>query len=515
MLAVDCGASHVVCGVFASNGSARITLRQFAFQALPAAAPEAAWAAGVAKAAGAFQPARKFRGGCALAIAGRFALAKFVRIPDVETAKRARIIRFEAQQAIPYPLGEVVWDWLAAGEDGPNSDVMLAAVKLGLMESLGAALHGAGLAPSRAVPACLALRRAFAHNYPDAPRSALIADIGARSTELLFIEQPKRFFARTLALGHNAGEPGAADASAFAGRLHLEITRSLMHLRRPGGAERPDCIYLAGAGSLFAELSAVLAEKLQLRVECYDALRNVGVSTAARAAGATAGAPGLAVLVGLAAGSADGEPAGFDLLPPALRRARAFRRRQPFLLGAAALLMVTLVPPIVHYHRVFSAARESSAALAAELIPQREWQRSNASALARIGETRAQLLTLRRLAALRSGWSDFLADLQERLGEVNDVWLDRLSVLPAKNSPGAGLLPSAPGLRLSLSGRLLDRSNPQAKVSPDSYGRVKALLAGFAGSPFIAAVEDERFDNREPGILRFDFVLVINPEHSL
>jgi type IV pilus assembly protein PilM len=66
-----------------------------------------------------------------------------------------------------------------------------------------------------------------------------------------------------------------------------------------------------------------------------------------------------------------------------------------------------------------------------------------------------------------------------------------------------------------LSGRLLDVANPQSKVSPESLERVKQLLASFTNSQFIAAVENERFDTNHPGLLKFDFTLVINPKKTL
>jgi type IV pilus assembly protein PilM len=52
-------------------------------------------------------------------------------------------------------------------------------------------------------------------------------------------------------------------------------------------------------------------------------------------------------------------------------------------------------------------------------------------------------------------------------------------------------------------------------VSQDAYELVKSLLAGFVDSPFIAAVENERFDAAMPGILRFDFILVVDRDHPL
>ena len=57
--------------------------------------------------------------------------------------------------------------------------------------------------------------------------------------------------------------------------------------------------------------------------------------------------------------------------------------------------------------------------------------------------------------------------------------------------------------------------NPQSKVSPESLQRVKELLASFTGSKFIKAVENERFDTNQNGLLYFDFTLVINPDQTL
>jgi type IV pilus assembly protein PilM len=123
-------------------------------------------------------------------------------------------------------------------------------------------------------------------------------------------------------------------------------------------------------------------------------------------------------------------------------------------------------------------------------------------------------------------WTSFLADLQSRLLKIEDVWLERLVVVwppvsapsvATSNSVAAGPGPAgpAPTPQLLLSGRLLDTQNPVSKVSPESYERVKQLLASFTGSRFIGAIGNERFDNSQPGLLRFDFTLTVNPQHPL
>ncbi len=285
------------------------------------------------------------------------------------------------------------------------------------------------------------------------------------------------------------------------------------------GAEKPAAIYLTGGVSLAAGLGETLAEKFQVPVERYDPLRNVELSERARAAGAESVRHLLPNLVGLAVPMGNESAGESGLLPPGVRAARAFRRRQPYLLGAATLLAVALLPPIWHYHRLATADTERSRELAAQLEPLRARAERNALNLQKIATMQRAVVALERLAGEKSNWINFLADLQDRLSQVEDVWLEQLAIVPAPVAAvsGAVTTPSAAsqGLQLRLSGRLLDVRNPVSKVSPDSEARVKLLLAGFARSPFVAAIESEHFDNTQPGLLRFEFTVVVNSSHPL
>jgi type IV pilus assembly protein PilM len=137
------------------------------------------------------------------------------------------------------------------------------------------------------------------------------------------------------------------------------------------------------------------------------------------------------------------------------------------------------------------------------------------------------------LVESKSNWINFFTDLQDRLVKVQDVWLEKLQVI--RQAPGDAVQPSANGLwgadasgnadgsvkpaapvlRLNLSGRLLDRANPVSRVSPESLNRVRSLLASFADSQFISSVEKETFNTTQPGILSFDFILVVDPKKPL
>jgi len=549
VLAADIGACHVACGTFVAGSGGKLLLQQFAL-ATHNSEPglEARWSEQTAQSLASIAARGRLGGPVALAVPGHLALTKFIKTPAVEKSKRAKIIQFEASQNIPYPLDEVVWD-SAVVADGLDLEVMLTAAKANAMQRLCAAADSAGFPVTRAMPSCLALRHAFRFNYPEIADSVLVVNIGARSTHLLFLESG-RFYARTLTLAGNAVTQAIADelrlefaqaellkvrvlseksdlpagspsraavqraAENFCARLQLEIIRSTVNLRRQTSAAQPTAVYLTGGGSLIPALPAALGEKLKLPAKRYEPLRRVELAPGARTAGAADAAPLLADLVGLATHLLVRDRIEASLLPAALGDALAFRRRQPVLLAATALAAVALLPPIWHYDRLATRAQARVAEVEAQLRPLHSLQRRNADHLEQIERAKKQVAALHGLAETKSNWIIFFTDLQSRLVNVEDVWLDRLAVVREPLNPREAAAGS-PTLHLALSGRLLDRNNPVSKVSADSSERAKRLLESFAGSQFIASVENERFDNSQPGILRFDFMLVVNPKKTL
>lgn len=575
VLAVDIGAGHVACGAFAVGASGRLVLQQFAIEPHSSdPSHEGRWAIEITQSLGAIGARRKLSGPAAIAVPGHLALTKFVKTPSVAKEKRSKIIGFEAAENIPYPLEEVVWDHVVVADDGFDLEVMLAASKFDAMQALCSAADAAGFPVERATPASLALYHAFRYNYPQVQESVIVVNIGARTTSLLFLEG-ERFYVRTLPLAGNAvtqaiaeelridfasaetlkiqvlsgksdlpaGSPSRAavqrSAASFITKLQLEITRSSVNHRRQSGGSAAVAVYLTGGGSLIEELPASLGERLHLPVERYQALKNVDLSADARAAGAESSAQVLADLVGLATHLIKKDESDASLLPPALTAALAFRKRQPIFMAAAALVVLALVPPIIYLHSVASATLERVSLVDGQLMPLRSIENRNAENLQQIETATKQITALRGAYETKANWINFLADLQDRLVKIEDVWLDKIQVVrPPAPEPGAAgespaqatgdgaqvpadpnapqdAKPAGPPVRLTLSGRLLDIANPQSKVSPESLQRVKQLLASFTGSQFISAVENERFDNNQNGLLKFDFTLVINPKKTL
>jgi type IV pilus assembly protein PilM len=250
-------------------------------------------------------------------------------------------------------------------------------------------------------------------------------------------------------------------------------------------------------------------------------LRGVDVSADARASGAETLSHELAELVGLAVSLVQ-PVADVTLLPPAITEALAFRKRQPRYLAAAVLAVAALLPPIFYLHHRATGAETLVTQAESQLRPLRSLEARNNENVAQIEAAKKQISALEGLVATKANWLDFLADTQARLAKVGDVWLERIQIVPsapldASAAPAADpAAPApAPALKLTLSGRLLDVANPVSEVSQESNERVKKLIAGFTESPFITAVENERFDTKQPGLLRFDFTLVVNARRPL
>src|SRR5207237_1212177 len=78
--------------------------------------------------------------------------------------------------------------------------VVLVAIKSDLLEGINAAVEAAGLRPRVIGVANMGLYNAFRYNYSDVTDASLVVDIGARTTNLLFIE-PGKIFSRSVPIG--------------------------------------------------------------------------------------------------------------------------------------------------------------------------------------------------------------------------------------------------------------------------------------------------------------------------
>ena len=135
---------------------------------------------------------------------GYHVFSRFIKLPPVDAAKVTQIIRYEAQQNVPFPLEEVVWDYQILGTSASNElEVLLVAIKSEIVEGLFRVAEGAGLRINLVDVSQAALCNAFRYNYGDLEECAMLLDIGAKTSNVLFFDKGK-VYSRSITIGANS-----------------------------------------------------------------------------------------------------------------------------------------------------------------------------------------------------------------------------------------------------------------------------------------------------------------------
>src|SRR5438876_10812782 len=135
---------------------------------------------------------------------GYHTFSKFVKLPPVDTSKVTQIIQYEAQQNVPFPLEEVVWDYQILGAAASGElEVLLVAIKSDIVEGLFRVAETAGLRLSLVDVSPAALCNSFRYNYGDLEGCTMLLDIGAKTSNLLFFDK-ESVYSRGINIGANA-----------------------------------------------------------------------------------------------------------------------------------------------------------------------------------------------------------------------------------------------------------------------------------------------------------------------
>lgn len=492
------------------------------------------------------------------ALPGNLVLTKYLKIPQTPYKKREKIVAFEARQNIPYPIGEVAWDDCLIGEDDLDIEMLIAASKTELVESLSRYGKEAKMDPDLIEPTFVGLINSFRFNEPQAHGCSLLLSIGAKSTDIIFYNDSK-FYSRNVSLGGNtvtqeiraaldlpfedaerikrsaiAGDPlptGEHVAfqeaqDAFLKRMNVEISRTQAIYKNHGYEDDPIRCRLSGGGSLLPEIEKRLEKRLGIPVERFDPFKQVRIGSNCSEASLEVDKVFLAEAMGVAIGRFLPDSPQINLLPRSIIWQRRFKRQQPYYWVAGLVACAAIAMPLVNTKIAIQRYREEIQNLDTRIVPLRELNTKVNTRIENLEKLREVISQTIEVSSARSNWMYFLNDIQARLDAVEDVWLDRIEVVrsgvrPASlaNRFNAGQRNAAAGeaepMKLRFEGRLLDVSNPLSTVSQESNKRVSALLDSFAASEFIERLEDERFDNSVPGILKFNFTLVVDSTRPL
>jgi type IV pilus assembly protein PilM len=384
-----------------------------------------------------------------LCLSGQMVFPRFVRLPAVGQDKLLQMVQYEVEQNVPFPLEEIVWNHQFLGDTSSGEQsAMIVAAKIENIREITDAVSGIGLEPEIVDVAPMALYNCLRYNMPDLDGCTVLLDIGARSTNLIFVEGDK-IYSRCIPVAGNAitqelakgFEISFAEAekmkreSGFVSmggvsevpdptkermskiirnvvtRLHAEISRSINFYRSQQGGSLPTRIVLTGGSSVLPRLNTFFEEKLHVEVKYLNPFANVAVGPKINAETLSKDAFVLSETVGLALRRTLSCPIEINLMPPELVKRKSFRKRIPFFGIAAAGVLLSL--------GIWTAYEKQMASLL---------QTQNEKITSKLDALKADKSKLDKVAGIR-GELLRKADEQAQLMSQRTVWLKRIDAV--------------------------------------------------------------------------------------
>lgn len=410
--------------------------------------------------------AQGFRSGPVyMSISGQMVFPRYVKLPNVTKAKDKllQMIRYEAEQNVPFPIDEVVWDYqLIDGEHSDETHVMLVAVKTENVVRLTDCVEAAGLEPEVVDAAPMAIYNVVRYNYPDLGGCKMVLDVGARSSNLIFIEG-RRVFSRSIPVAGNTitqelmkeFDVSFAEAQAlkmehafvafggvYAGpesevadrvskivrgvvtRLHAEVNRSINFYRSQQGGSTPQFVLLSGGSSAIPHTDTFFREKLKVTVEHLNPFASIPVTPAIASEDIQRDRHLLGEVAGLALRASLSCPMEISLMPPEIAARKVMRRRRPFFAIAAAGVMLTIASWGLFAQMQTSTYRKLSELVQNELS---RLSRDDTALQAAVNERKSAMReadVLFGLVKARTYWPRLVADINSSL--LDGMWLTQL-----------------------------------------------------------------------------------------
>ncbi len=416
-----------------------------------------------------------------LSISGQSVFMRFVKLPPVDAAQVEQVVKFEAQQNVPFPIDEVTWDYQmmptrAAGSN--EAEAVIVAIKKEVIEAEVEAVEKAGVKIKQVDVAPFALLNAFRYSELQTSECTMIIDMGARSTNLVFVEK-NSFWIRNVPIAGNQisqsicnemqepfvsaetlkkgkgfvslggvyADPDDADAARISKlirstltRLHVDINRSIAFYRTTLGGAPPKRVFLTGGTSQLPYLDLFIADKLNLPITYFNPLRNVNLGPALNKADLQANSCYTAELVGLALRATGSCPAEVSLDPPSLAARADKKRKQPYYFGALAAWTILMVCVSLWYFQQIQVA----SAMAVTLRGNTQNLSALAPKITALGKQQDSLQqTLKSAVDLgnqRDAWAQVLGALNDKI--PTGVWITEM--VPASNPTGNAPAGGAP-----------------------------------------------------------------------
>jgi type IV pilus assembly protein PilM len=240
------------------------------------------------------------------AVGGRDVIIKRIQIERVKEQQARELMRWEAEQHVPFDMESVELDFqiLDPDDDGVEMSVLLVAAKRELIESKLRVLTDAGLEPGMVDVDAFALHNAFEINYPDAMRGIVaLVNIGHDVTNINILDDGVPILTRDITVGTRrfredlqrecgiSADEAQQLLQGYDRSAHLDAVLESRGEEIAVGIERAAAflasssrsatavraIYTCGGGARIPGLSDALADRLRVSVQQANPLTNLNI----------------------------------------------------------------------------------------------------------------------------------------------------------------------------------------------------------------------------------------------
>ncbi|MGH7615755.1 MAG: type IV pilus assembly protein PilM [Gemmatimonadaceae bacterium] len=239
------------------------------------------------------------------AVGGRDVIIKKISIERVKEQQARELMRWEAEQHVPFDMESVELDFQILDPDGDGVEmaVLLVAAKRELVESKARVLTDAGLTPAIVDVEAFALHNAFELNHPNAMSGVVgLLNIGHDVTNINILDEGVPLLTRDLTVGTRrvredlqrerglSAEAAQALIQGFDRSPHLDsvietrgeeiavgVERAAAFLAQNSRAGALRALYTCGGGSRIPGLNDMLAARLRIKVSQANPLANLKV----------------------------------------------------------------------------------------------------------------------------------------------------------------------------------------------------------------------------------------------
>jgi type IV pilus assembly protein PilM len=387
----------------------------------------------------------------AVAVPGQSSFTRFVKLPPVDAKKIPDIVRYEAEQQIPFPIDEVIWRWQTfVDPDSPDMEVGIFAMKQVDVHEMLDRFTEVGLNVEFVQMAPLALYNFMMFDGQAAPEGAtLLADVGADKTDLVVADGP-RMWTRTIQIGGNNFTEAlvkafklsfskaeklkrTATTSKYAKQvfqamrpvfadLVQEIQRSIGFYTATHRDTRFKRIIGLGDGFRLPGLQKFLEQNLNISVVPVDSYNKVTPASTVSAPQFTENVLSLAVAYGLALQGLGMSGIKTNLLPQEIATKRTWARKRMWFAASAAALLLSLAMPWYDSSRIVSVLGDESklATLkqAADMVSsQMKFQNQYKDFQSKIEDSRKNITQYTNLFKYRMFWPALQAMVWQSLGD--------------------------------------------------------------------------------------------------